>query len=381
MSVKIMRRKVSYSLILLVFSLALFVFSTYAYFTNMFEESFSGEMGIVEVSLDAYFETVTSSTNLDSANDVSFATHTISSTNIDLSVYSTGVNIRIKNSTSNDGNYTVVSSSAGSLVVEEDLVTETAGAQVTIDQVTVQNYTANEVVIESSNVKTGTDIGFVSASKTITSSTTNLSAYSDGDTIRIAGSTLNDGNYTVSGTPSSTALVVEEALIDESASASITIDEVITKPGVYYINVTSPGNKSFFEDFRLLVNVYSSLDTYLRVKIYEQLTLTFEDYQGNVTELSILYDGYLPFKYNTTNWYDNRTDDNYLYYKIPVQRIDETTPTVLPLIDSYFSGQNYGTSPPGYSLQIAFSIEAVQVAGGPEEVWDLNENPWNGQPW
>ncbi len=89
----------------------------------------------------------------------------------------------------------------------------------------------------------------------------------------------------------------------------------------------------------------------------------------------------MPFKYNATNWYDNRTNDNYMYYKIPVERINETTPTELPLISEYFSTQDYETSSPGYSLQIAFSIEAVQIDGGPEEVWDKTTKPWDGLSW
>ncbi len=382
MSVKTMRRRVIYSLILLVFSLALFVFSSYAYFTNMFEEAFYGEMGIVDVSLDAYFETVTQSTNVSTSDDVSFDTHTISSVNIDLSVYADGVTIRIDNSSYNEGYFTVSgTATANTLVVLEDLTLEAAGQVVNIDQVLLDIFEANEVVIESSNEYSGTDIAFVSSTNTITSSSTDLSVYGDEDTIRIVGSTSNDGHYTVSGTPTSTSLVVEETLENETAGASITIDEVITKPGVYYVNIVSSGNESFFEDFRLIVNVYSSLGTYLRVKMYEQLTLTYTDYQGNVTELSILFDGYMPFKYNTTNWYDNRTNDNYLYYRLPVERIDDSTPMELPLISEYYSDQDYETSPPGYSLQIAFSIEAVQVDGGPEEVWDLVTKPWNSSSW
>jgi hypothetical protein len=382
MGVNTMRKKVIYSSILLVFSLALFVFSTYAYFTNSYSEAFSGEMGIVDVSLDAYFETVTQSTNVSSGSDVSFDTHTISSVTVDLSVYSSGAIIRIDNSTSNEGYFTVSGTpTANTLVVLEDLTLEAAGQLVNIDQVVLEIIEANEIVIQSSNEFTGTDIAFVNLSKTITSSSTDLSVYGDGDTIRIVGSTSNDGHYTVSGTPTTTALVVVEALTDESIGASITIDEVITKPGVYYVNIVSSGNESFFEDFRLIVNVYSSLGTYLRVKMYEQLTLTYTDYQGNVTELSILFDGYMPFKYNTTNWYDNRTNDNYLYYKSPVERINDSTPTELPLISEYFSDQDYETSSPGYSLQIAFSIEAVQVDGGPEEVWDLGTKPWDSSSW
>ncbi|MBI9009460.1 MAG: hypothetical protein JEZ05_05460 [Tenericutes bacterium] len=382
MSVNTMRRKVTYSLVLLIFSLALFVFSSYAYFTNMYEDAFMGEMGIVDVSLEAYFETVTQSSNLASASDVTFDTHTITSVVIDLSVYTDGSTIRIDNSNSNEGYLTVSGTpTANSLVVLEDLTYEAPGQTITIDQVVLENIPANEVVISSSNKYTATDLGFVASTHTITSSTTNLSVYADGDTIRIFNSNSNDRHYTVSGTPTSTALVVVEDLTNETAGTSISIDKVVTKPGVYHINIVSSGNESYFEDFRLIVYVYSSLGTYLRVKMHEQLTLTYTDYQGDITELSILFDGYMPFKYNTTNWYDNRINDNYLYYKSPVERIDEFTPTELPLISEYFSTQDYATSPPGYSLQIAFSIEAVQFIGGPEEVWDLTTKPWDGLTW
>ena len=55
-----------------------------------------------------------------------------------------------------------------------------------------------------------------------------------------------------------------------------------------------------------------------------------------------------------------------------------TTPTEIPLIENYFSGQNYSTYPVGYSLQIAFSIEAVQSVQGPQNVWGLATKPWGG---
>jgi hypothetical protein len=380
MIVKTMRRKVLYSFILLVFSLALFVFSSYAYFTNMFSEAFSGEMGMVDVNLNAYFEVVTSSTNEGQGSDVSFtsSTKTIASVSIDLSVYSNGDTIRVDDSSDNDGYYTVSGTpSSNALIVLETLIDESVGSLITIDEVVVENIEANEVVISSTNELTGTDIAFVSTSKTITSSTTDLSVYSDGDIIRIVGSVSNDGHLIVSGTPTSTALVVEEALTNESAGASITLDKVITKPGVYFVNIVSQSNESFFEDFRIIIDVYSNVDTYIRMKVYEQLTLKYTDYQGDVTELSVLFDGYMPFDYDS-NWYDNRTLDNYVYYDSAIQRIDETTPLEVSLISSYFSGENFNVYSPGYSLQIAFSIEAVQWDGGPENVWDLTTPPWGG---
>jgi hypothetical protein len=61
-----------------------------------------------------------------------------------------------------------------------------------------------------------------------------------------------------------------------------------------------------------------------------------------------------------------------------VKRIDETTPQVIPLVDSYYVGQSFDTRSPGYSLQMAFAIEAVQAEGGPENVWDQSTPPWGG---
>lgn len=301
MSTKIMRKKVIASFVLLIASVSLLILSSYAYFTKSYVESFSGEVGFVDVDLYAYFD---------------------------------------------DG----------------------LGGSVP----------AREVIVESTGATTASDVSFVNSTSTINSTVIDLSTYSAGDKIYVLNSGSNDGIYTVTGTPTANSLVVEESLTDESAGASITLSNVITKPGVYFINIVSGANDYFFEDFRLFIDVYSNIDTYIRVKIYEQLTLIYTDYQGNVTELSILYDGTMPFNYDTTNWYDNRTFDNYLYYTLPVQRVNETTALEIGLIASYFTGQSFNLYSPGYSLQIAFSIEAVQSDGGPENVWDLATPPWGG---
>jgi len=301
MGIATMRKKVISSLIILVFSITLFIFSTYAYFTDLFGEEFTAEVGFVDVELNAYFD---------------------------------------------DG-------LSGQIPAEE-------------------------VVIEYFNQATASDVAFTASSHTITSTTIDLSVYSADDKIRVNGSTSNDGIYTVTGTPTANSLTVTQTLTDESAGASVTLDKVTTKPGIYYINVVSEGNDFFFEDFRLIIDVNSNIDTYMRIKIYEQLTLIYTDYQGEVTELSILFDGYMPFNYDLNNWYDNRTYDNYIYYTSAVQRVNETTSLEIGLVDSYFEGVNFNTYAPGYSLQIAFSIEAVQSDGGPENVWGLATPPWGG---
>lgn len=300
MDIAHMKKRIWSSFVLLVCTIFLLVFTTYAYFTDLFSQSFEAEFGFVDVDFQAYFDT-------------------------------------------------------GS-----------------------ETYLAEEVVIDSLNAYQASDIAFTASTHTITSTTVDLSVYSDQDKIRIIGSTSNDGQYTVSGTPTANSLVVEEDLVDETAGATIDIEQIITKPGTYYINIVSSGSPFFFEDFRIYVDVYSNVPTYMRVKIYEQLTLIYTDYQGQVTELSVLFDGYMPFNYDTTNWYDNRINDNYLYYMSEVERINETTPLEIALIPSYFTGQEFGVYSPGYSLQIAFSIEAVQSDGGPENVWELTTPPWGG---
>jgi len=307
--IELMRKKVILSLVILVFTISLFAISTYAYFTDLFGGSFTGEMGFVDVDVVAYFD--------DGVNPI---------------------------------------------------------------------YYAQEVVTGTFNELTSTNITFTNSTSTIASPSMDTSGFTVGDTVRVSGSTNNNGRYTISSIPNSTSIVVEEALTDEAAGATTTVEGILTKSGVYYIDIVSDGNTYYFGDFRMYLNVYSNVDTYIRVKIYEQLTLTYTDYQGQVTELSILFDGYMPFDYdfdpdpldtNNAFWDDNRLDDNYIYYKSTAQRIDSSNPTQIPLI-STFDEELFSTYNAGYSLQIAFSVEAVQSDGGPENVWELATPPWGG---
>jgi len=171
-----------------------------------------------------------------------------------------------------------------------------------------------------------------------------------------------------------TQIPAELVVIDYLAPGD---EDDVTKPGVYLIDITSNSADNFFDDFRLYIDVSSSVDTYFRVKIYEQLTLSYENYEGTITELSILNPDYMPFDYALTNWHDNRIIDNYMYYKLPIKRVNETTPLEIGMITQY-SLAPFSIYSPGYSLQIAFSIEAVQADGGPENVWSLPTPPWGG---
>jgi len=166
----------------------------------------------------------------------------------------------------------------------------------------------------------------------------------------------------------------------EATLVQISTTPLIEKPGVYFINIVNNGSQFFFENFRLDVIIKSSVDTYFRIKIYEQLTLTYLNYQGTYTELSILNNEYMPFDYDLTNWFDHRNFDDFLYYKEPVKRTSALEPLVISLIPDY-TLSSFPIYDAGYSLQIAFALEAVQSYGGPENEWGLALNPWDGTAW
>ena len=166
----------------------------------------------------------------------------------------------------------------------------------------------------------------------------------------------------------------------EATLVQIQVSPLIEKPGVYLINIVNNGSDYFFENFRFDIIVKSSVNTYFRIKIYEQLTLTYLNYQGTYTELSILNNDHMPFDYDLTNWYDHRDIDDYMYYKMPVKRTSALEPHIISLIPDY-TLSSFPIYDAGYSLQIAFSLEAVQSYGGPENEWGLSVNPWDGSAW
>lgn len=168
------------------------------------------------------------------------------------------------------------------------------------------------------------------------------------------------------------------------------------KNGIYDINITNSSSDNFIENVRMYFNVYSKQNTFLRVKIYEQLTLTLTSFDPNnpevpiKTELAVNMDNPTDFNYifndnsqNATdpehlNWYDNRLIDGYIYYKLPVMRNSDLSPKRLGLIKAYYDDLSYITQPLGYSLQLGITVEAVQGYGGPVENWGLETPPWGG---
>lgn len=177
----------------------------------------------------------------------------------------------------------------------------------------------------------------------------------------------------------------------------VDIGNGVKKKGIYDINIVDRNSPSYIENVRLYVDVHSKQETYIRLKIHEQLTLTRITIDSSKphlpeikTEISLLMEEPTDFNYifnvnndnindsEHLNWYDNRTVDGYIYYKLPVQRVSEGVPTRIGLIKSYYSDSRYVSQPSGYSLQLAITVEAVQIYGGPQNNWGLIEPPWGG---
>lgn len=170
----------------------------------------------------------------------------------------------------------------------------------------------------------------------------------------------------------------EFGVLHEASEA--TIQPGTTKQGIYFVDVVNRATLPFIENFRIYIDVYSDVDTYFRVQIYEQLTLKIANIDGGTTELAVLMEQPIDFNYENTNWYyGTRSVDDYMYYMQPVKRISSMTPNSIGLITAYYPDAFFSSRPIGYSLQIAIVVEAVQANGGPENNWGLETPPWGGE--
>lgn len=167
----------------------------------------------------------------------------------------------------------------------------------------------------------------------------------------------------------------------ESVEASeVEISDGITKSGVYFVNLDNNNSSDYISFLNVDISVKSNVDTYVRIKVIEQLTLTITNHYGEETEISIISDRteFDLFEDEVIQWwYDEATD--YYYLKVPQKGIEENDVIVenrikfiIPFIESY------NPRPLNYSLQIGFEIDAVQTKGGPINNWNLDNPPWGG---
>lgn len=91
---------------------------------------------------------------------------------------------------------------------------------------TVQaNWSANQVTLRQ---KRGTGIAFINATKKITDTGSGLAQFTTGMMIRVEGSVSNDGVYTVATGGVAGEIVTTEALVEETAGATVRVSQTFT---------------------------------------------------------------------------------------------------------------------------------------------------------
>jgi hypothetical protein len=183
---------------------------------------------------------------------------------------------------------------------------------------------------------------------------------------------------------------------------------VMTKTGIYSINVTDFEADDYIDNLRVDIRVNSTVDTYLRVSIIDALTLSTIDFEGNKGEVSIvdqpinyafssewnvngiLYDdlvdaeialGGITINDSVTkinHWFDNKLNDGYYYYPQLIEREMDSLQLTIPFIEEY-DGDEFDTKSFGYTLQFALLVEAIQAGNqAPIHNWGLPNPPWGG---
>ena len=159
-------------------------------------------------------------------------------------------------------------------------------------------------------------------------------------------------------------------------ASEVEISDGITKSGVYFVNLDNMNSPRYISYLNIDILVKSNVDTYVRVKIIEQLTLTITNHYGDKTEISIISPR-TEFDL-AENWhYDSATD--FYYYKSTVKGIDESDQIVENRISFVIPfEETYNPSPMNYSLQLGLEVNGVQTKGGAKNNWKLDNPPWGG---
>lgn len=149
------------------------------------------------------------------------------------------------------------------------------------------------------------------------------------------------------------------------------------KSGVYHVNISDPSALNYIENLRIDFHVSSNIDTYFRVILEEQMTMTRVDELGIKTEYTYIADS-SDLNYDLDSWYFSPIlNKKYWYYKTPIKQID-AEPEVVSFVLPYFNDRSYIPKSNSYSIQIAIRIDAVQAIMGPENNWHLPTKPWGG---
>lgn len=182
----------------------------------------------------------------------------------------------------------------------------------------------------------------------------------------------------------------------------------VVKSGIYAINVSDVNADNYIDRLRMDVRINSTVDTYVRIKIIDALTLATLDYNGLHGEVSIVdqpinYAFQKHFYVNgvyyedlidaetalggitaedevvpVEEWFDNYVVDGYYYYPAKIERDMTSLQLTIPFIEAY-DGDSFTAKSLGYSLQIAVIVEAIQAEhDAPIITWGLATPPWGG---
>lgn len=154
-----------------------------------------------------------------------------------------------------------------------------------------------------------------------------------------------------------------------------------TKKGVYDVNIVDPQALNYITNLRVDIKVSSNVDSYLRVKLNDQIIRKTTNYQGVITETAVRH---APTNFNIhASWHieeDPKDQRNtYYYYKQKVKKTQNQSYTLLSFVIPYPSNQEYNAYGEGYSLQLGIAYDIVQANyGGPQNNWGLQTPPWGG---
>jgi hypothetical protein len=168
---------------------------------------------------------------------------------------------------------------------------------------------------------------------------------------------------------------VKDSVETEASEVVVSENPLITKKGVYFVNVTDNRVDEFIQNLRIAINVDSNVDTYLRVKLIKTMVLITVNYLGHKTEIPIVTED-VALNYDATSWF--LAPDGYFYLKEKTQRNEDASTRIIPLIIEYFPNIHFNPLPIGHSVQISLEVEAVQALLGPQLNWGLTNPPWGG---
>lgn len=152
------------------------------------------------------------------------------------------------------------------------------------------------------------------------------------------------------------------------------------KNGVYDINITNADDITYIKNLRIDIYITSNVDTYMRLRLKDQVIRKTINYQGDVTETAIFH---TPTFFNLgDNWHKEVNSINahntVYYYKNKVKQIGEN-PEKITFVIPYAQGHEYSAYPERYSLQLGIKLDLVQANfGGPQHNWNLPNPPWGG---